>query len=85
VAWEGAVLCDILCTSYRGIGVSDFKMGADLALDPTAEGPGLVDKIQALYGGMGADVVVEAAGSPQSFELCMKLARAGGQVLNLAR
>jgi len=127
VTWEDAVLCDILCTSYRGIYVSEFKMGdnvvvsgagpiglsaiiflkmagarhitalqrsaqrrelarqmgADLVLDPVAEGAGLAGKIRSLYGGIGADVVIEAAGTPQSLEMCLTLSRAGGQVLNL--
>jgi threonine dehydrogenase-like Zn-dependent dehydrogenase len=59
------------------------KFGADLALDPIAEGDGIAERIRELYGGIGADVVVEAAGVPRSFELCLALARAGGQMLHL--
>jgi threonine dehydrogenase-like Zn-dependent dehydrogenase len=59
------------------------SFGADLALDPVAEGAGLKERITGLYGGVGADLVVECAGVPQSFELCLTLARAGGQILHL--
>ena len=57
--------------------------GADVVLDPIAEGDTLRKRIIDLYDGVGADVVIEAAGVPRSFELCLTLARAGGQVLHL--
>ena len=60
-----------------------LKLGADLALDPVSEGDKLADKLAQLYDGVGPDIVVEAAGVPQSFELCLTLPRAGGQLLNL--
>ena len=59
------------------------QCGADLVLDPSEEGSKLADKITALYDGVGADIVFECAGVPQSFELCLTLVRASGQVLNL--
>ncbi|OFW56670.1 MAG: hypothetical protein A2133_05990 [Actinobacteria bacterium RBG_16_64_13] len=59
------------------------RLGADLVLDPRTEAEALPGRIQALYSGVGADLVVECAGVPQSLELCFNLARAGGQVLNL--
>jgi len=59
------------------------KFGADLVLDPVAEGPALADRILGLYDGVGADLVVECAGVPQSFAVCLSLARACGQVLHL--
>jgi threonine dehydrogenase-like Zn-dependent dehydrogenase len=59
------------------------KLGADLVLDPVAEADVLHDRITTLYAGVGADLVVECAGKPQSLELCLSLSRAGGQVLNL--
>lgn len=59
------------------------RFGADLALDPVAEGRALGERIMGLCGGVGADLVVECAGVPQSFELCLTLARAGGQILHL--
>jgi 2-desacetyl-2-hydroxyethyl bacteriochlorophyllide A dehydrogenase len=60
-----------------------LQLGADIALDPVSEGDKLGDKIAQLYDGIGPDIVVEAAGVPQSFELCLTLPRAGGQLLNL--
>ena len=59
------------------------KFGADLVLDPVAEGAALTDRIMGLYDGVGADLVIECAGVPQSFEVCLSLARACGQVLHL--
>ncbi|MFH1833922.1 MAG: alcohol dehydrogenase catalytic domain-containing protein [bacterium] len=59
------------------------RSGADLTLDPLAEGPALTDRIFDLYDGVGADLAVECAGVPQSFELCLNLVRACGQMLHL--
>jgi len=59
------------------------RFGADLVLDPVAEGAVLKDRVMGLYDGVGADLVVECAGVPQSFELCLTLVRAGGQMLHL--
>ncbi len=59
------------------------RLGADLVLDPMAEADTLPERIRGLYGGVGADRVVECAGVPQSLELCLSLSRAGGRVLNL--
>src|SRR3954468_206226 len=39
--------------------------------------------IRALPGGLGADVVIEAVGTPQTFELCATLVRAGGHLANV--
>jgi len=39
--------------------------------------------VQALTGGLGADVVIEAVGVPESFELCTALVRPGGRVANI--
>lgn len=59
------------------------SFGADLVLDPITEPDALRERVFDLYDGVGADVVVEAAGVPRSFELCLTLARPGGQVLQL--
>ncbi|MGI8460004.1 MAG: zinc-dependent alcohol dehydrogenase family protein [Propionibacteriaceae bacterium] len=54
--------------------------GADHALradeDPVAAVAELTD-------GLGADVVIEAVGVPDTFELCTRLVRAGGRVANV--
>jgi alcohol dehydrogenase len=39
--------------------------------------------VQALTDGLGADVVMEAVGTPQTFELCTTLVRPGGRVANI--
>jgi alcohol dehydrogenase len=39
--------------------------------------------VKALTGGLGADVVMEAVGTPGTFELCTTLVRAGGRVANI--
>ncbi|MDX3076264.1 alcohol dehydrogenase catalytic domain-containing protein [Streptomyces sp. NPDC088354] len=55
-------------------------LGAD-AVVRADEGPEqLVDD---LTDGLGADVVIEAAGTPESFGLCTRMARPGGHVANV--
>ncbi|NUP54182.1 MAG: alcohol dehydrogenase catalytic domain-containing protein [Catenulispora sp.] len=39
--------------------------------------------VQALTGGLGADVVIEAVGTPSAFELCTTLVRPGGHLANV--
>src|SRR4029079_15815469 len=39
--------------------------------------------LQSATAGRGADVVVEAVGVPETFELCTQLVRAGGHVANV--
>lgn len=57
------------------------RMGADIVLNPVAEGEGLMTKIFALTDGVGADIVFECAGVPAAFQSCMNLVRSGGQVM----
>ncbi len=57
------------------------KLGADAVFNP--DEPGLADNIKSLYGGIGADLTIEAAGNPKSFDTCLNLVRPLGQVLNL--
>lgn len=42
-----------------------------------------VERVRELTDGLGADVVMEAVGIPETFELCTELVRAGGHVANL--
>ena len=54
-------------------------MGADHVIDIDASSPDeCVERVMALTGGLGADVVVEAAGSPRAFEEGVRMARNGG-------
>ncbi|GAA0504909.1 alcohol dehydrogenase [Paractinoplanes deccanensis] len=55
--------------------------GADTAVVAGAEDPLAV--VRGLTGGLGADVVMEAVGTPQTFELCASLVRPGGRVANI--
>ena len=55
--------------------------GADTTVVAGTEDP--LATVRALTGGLGADVVIEAVGTPQTFELCARLVRAGGHVANV--
>jgi alcohol dehydrogenase len=55
------------------------RLGAD-AIATVAESEQLVAD---LTGGLGADVVVEAVGVPESFELCARMVRPGGRLANV--
>ena len=57
------------------------QMGADVVLDPNIEGQNLRERIFALTGGVGADVVFECAGVPFAFQNAMYFAKSGGQVV----
>jgi len=54
------------------------KFGADLTFDSAKVNP--VNVILKENGGMLADVVIEAVGSPRTVELAVKLARKGGRI-----
>jgi alcohol dehydrogenase len=56
------------------------QFGADVTVS-SAQNP--VDVVLELTGGLGADVVIEAVGVPETFELCTKLVRPGGHVANV--
>ncbi|WP_460072837.1 zinc-dependent alcohol dehydrogenase family protein [Streptomyces sp. YKOK-I1] len=56
------------------------RLGADAVAD-AAEDPGQL--IADLTDGLGADVVIEAVGVPESFELCTRMVRPGGHVANI--
>ncbi len=58
-----------------------LKCGADVALNPLEEGDALQGKVMALYGGIGADVAFECAGTPQALQSLLGLVKCGGQVL----
>jgi alcohol dehydrogenase len=55
--------------------------GADTTVLAGTEDP--LATVSTLTGGLGADVVIEAVGTPQTFELCARLARAGGHLANV--
>jgi len=57
-----------------------LDFGADVSIS-VADTP--VDSVRELTGGLGADVVIEAVGVPETFELCTELVRPGGHVANI--
>ncbi|MDX3803356.1 zinc-dependent alcohol dehydrogenase family protein [Streptomyces sp. AK04-3B] len=56
------------------------QLGADAVAD-AREDPGQL--VADLTDGLGADVVIEAVGLPESFELCTRMVRPGGHVANV--
>ncbi|MBY8874165.1 zinc-dependent alcohol dehydrogenase family protein [Micromonospora sp. PLK6-60] len=56
------------------------QFGADLTVLADADP---LEAVRQLTGGLGADVVVEAVGTPATFELCTTLVRPGGRVANI--
>ncbi|KDE98308.1 alcohol dehydrogenase [Mycolicibacterium aromaticivorans JS19b1 = JCM 16368] len=57
------------------------KFGADMMVNSGRDDPAAV--IGELTGGLGADVVMEAVGLPQTFEQAVRLVRPGGHVANI--
>jgi alcohol dehydrogenase len=58
-----------------------LEFGADVTINN-----GDVDAVARVFeltGGLGADVVIEAVGVPETFELCTALVRPGGRVANV--
>ena len=51
--------------------------------DPPAGGNLGALMVAGITGGLGADVVMEAVGTPATFELCTELVRPGGRVANI--
>ena len=57
------------------------QFGADETVNSGRED--VVARIRALTDDLGADVVIEAVGIPETFELCTQLVRPGGHVANI--
>lgn len=57
------------------------RLGAEVTLGGDAAEAEEV--VRSLTSGLGADVVIEAVGVPDSFELCTRLVRPGGHVANV--
>ncbi|WP_030546871.1 zinc-dependent alcohol dehydrogenase family protein [Streptomyces albus] len=56
------------------------RLGAD---DTVLAGEDVEGFVRGITDGLGADVVMEAVGVPQSFELCTRIVRPGGHVANI--
>jgi alcohol dehydrogenase len=57
------------------------QIGADVALDSDPDE--IAEVVASLTDGLGADVVMEAVGVPETFELCARLVRPGGHLANI--
>jgi alcohol dehydrogenase len=57
------------------------QFGADETINSGRED--VVARVHALTDDLGADVVIEAVGIPETFELCTQLVRPGGHVANI--
>jgi len=57
------------------------QFGADVVVNSTHEDP--LEVVRSLTDGLGADVSIEAVGTPAAFELAVSLARAGGHIANI--
>jgi alcohol dehydrogenase len=55
------------------------QFGADIVAHPSDD---LMELVRAVTDGLGADVIIEAVGTPETFELCTTLVRPGGRVAN---
>ena len=57
------------------------RFGADVVVNPQREDALAI--VQELTDGLGADVAIEAVGTPEAFELTVRLARPGGHIANI--
>ena len=57
------------------------RFGADVIVNPSREDA--IEIVEGLSGGLGADVTIEAVGTPETFELAVDLVRPGGHVANI--
>jgi threonine dehydrogenase-like Zn-dependent dehydrogenase len=58
-----------------------LALGAEIVIDQTTEDP--IEVIMRLTGGRGVDVAIEALGTQETFELCLKALRPGGTLSSL--
>jgi alcohol dehydrogenase len=59
------------------------RLGADIVVHNASGGDDAETLVADITGGLGADVVIEAVGLPETFELCTRLVRPGGHVANV--
>jgi alcohol dehydrogenase len=57
------------------------QFGADVTVNSGRED--VLQVVQSLTGGLGADVTIEAVGAPATFELATELVRPGGRIANI--
>ena len=64
----------------EGRRIAAEKLGADVTFGAADE---VKDWVATVTGGQGADVVIEAVGVPETFDLCAQLLRPGGHLANV--
>jgi alcohol dehydrogenase len=57
------------------------QFGASDTVDNGAGDP--IGQVKALTGGLGADAVIEAVGTPEAFEFCQEIVAPGGRIANI--
>lgn len=65
--------------------VNRLKTAQDLGASDTIDAgtENVIEKVRTLTGGLGADAVIEAVGTPEAFELCQELVAPGGRIANI--
>ncbi len=58
-----------------------LEFGADATIDNSKDDA--VARVMELTDGLGADVAIEAVGTPDTFDLCTRLVRPGGRIANV--
>lgn len=58
-----------------------LQAGADVVLDPNAEGDNLKNTICSLTDGIGANIVFECVGVPATFQGALSFCRSGGRIM----
>ena len=85
----------VACLRYSGAGMiiaQDLlpsrlemakRMGADILIDGTKPLEKRLEEVRKLTGGMGPDVVIEAAGAPPAFQESLEFVRRGGKLIEV--
>jgi alcohol dehydrogenase len=85
IGWS-AMLCARLYSPAHIVAIDPAPARREMALrlaDTVVEPDQAEATMRRLGDGLGADVVIEAVGRPEAFELCTRLARPGGRVANV--
>jgi L-iditol 2-dehydrogenase len=59
------------------------RMGADILIDGTKPLENRLEEVRKLTGGLGPDVVIEAAGAPPAFQESLEFVRRGGKLIEV--
>jgi alcohol dehydrogenase len=58
------------------------EFGADVLVNDSVSDP--LEAVKAVTDGLGADVIIEAVGEPETFELAVRLSRPGARIANIS-